>query len=98
MRQTAEMIKHTCDGCSRTRVTDADDEPNGFHGAVRQVTDLGGTGTVEYYACSTRCIGKAVTNALSSVERAGESGDLDVDQVDADSADLTGVTPLGFDS
>lgn len=74
MKDKVQMVAYVCDGCSKQRVVneEIDGPAKGLHGTVAEHSDTGGTGPAEWYACSTRCISKAVQNAVRRAW-AGES-------------------------
>jgi len=54
-----------CDGCGKQYIIpDGDNLPPGFYGTVDEVGALGNSGTVEWYACKSKCVTKAIAEAL----------------------------------
>lgn len=69
MIETRQMNVTTCDACGKQRVDSLSEGPaQGYHGAVSHHHESGGTGDVKFFACSPRCIGRAVQNALGRNE------------------------------
>lgn len=76
MKQKVEVVAYHCDGCKKRRMaSEVDGPPNGFHGTVTEVHEGGSTGEIEFYACSSRCIGKAATNAIARVQELNEAAE-----------------------
>lgn len=62
-----------CDGCGKEVVGHNDFEPiRGLVGSVAEHTDTGGWGA-KFYACSRRCAGKAMANALDKCDEPGRA-------------------------
>lgn len=61
---TIEVEEYTCDGCGSQTLADTgvDGLPPGFHGNVIRISNGGGDGG-DWYACSRKCIVKAVERA-----------------------------------
>jgi hypothetical protein len=66
MKDTIKVVAFVCDGCRKRKIVESPEDAYGYHGWVAHVWEDGGSGDVEFYACSTRCIGKAVQNAIKS--------------------------------
>lgn len=67
MKSKIDTVEYVCDGCHKSKVVrEADGQPVGIHGTASKRHEHGSTETVEFYACSTRCIGKAVQNAIEA--------------------------------
>lgn len=65
MIESIEAKRFICDGCGKTIVVAGDEDPLGFHGGqVFEHHKLGGQGCNDWFACSERCIRKAVINAI----------------------------------
>jgi hypothetical protein len=59
--------EYTCDGCTQVIHFSDTDEVIGLQGNVTEVTISFGMGTSEWYACSRKCVAKAITNVLNRV-------------------------------
>lgn len=68
MKLTVQMVEYRCNGCGKPKVVneEIDGPPNGFHGTVAQITEYGGSGGVEFYACTSRCVNRAIQNAVQA--------------------------------
>jgi hypothetical protein len=65
---TRNVLAHECDSpdCSTVRCQDGTGEdPVGFYGTVREVTDTGGTSYQHWYACHHDHIAKAIADVLA---------------------------------
>lgn len=58
-----QAVEYTCDSCSKSTIVLPHDDVEGLGGEVFEVTRGGGRG-VEWWACSRKCVSKAVANAL----------------------------------
>lgn len=64
MRREIKAVSYECDGCGKIQLVDADvDEVIGIVGSVIEHTDGGGWGG-DWFACSRKCIKKAVEVAI----------------------------------
>lgn len=64
MKREVQLLEYVCDGCGRSRFGDPEDDlPLGFHGDVFWVHGAGAAGG-SWFACTERCIRKAVKRAL----------------------------------
>lgn len=68
MKMEVQAIEYTCDGCAKSTVAKDEDEVLGLSGDVFEVTKYGGNGA-EWWACSRKCIAKAIINVLDSLSR-----------------------------
>jgi hypothetical protein len=68
MKDSINVTAFVCDGCRKRKIVESAEDAHGYHGDVAHVHEGGGTGRVEFYACSNRCIGKAVQNAIAASE------------------------------
>jgi len=73
MKETVTMDRFTCDGCNRVVLVEPDSEPpNGYHMKVAYISDRGGDAADDIYACSDRCISRAVIRGLARDDRADQ--------------------------
>lgn len=71
MKETIAMDQYTCDGCHKVTLVDTDGEPPyGFHLTASYIHAGGGDGADDIYACSDKCIRKAVIYGLARDDRA----------------------------
>lgn len=75
MKSKIETVEYVCDGCRKSKVVrEVDGLPKGIHGTASEQHEGGGcTESAEFYACSTRCIGKAVQNAIEAASKEGST-------------------------
>lgn len=62
MKRKVQAIEYECDACGKVLLVVG--EPEGLTGVVVETTRAGGSGTVEWFACERKCVGKAVETAL----------------------------------
>jgi hypothetical protein len=67
VRDEIQVTRYQCDkpGCPVVHHEEGHELPNGFHGAVIEITDIGGSGSVDWYACRAAHIREAVEGALA---------------------------------
>lgn len=64
MKREVTLTEFLCDGCGKVRMGGPDgDLAYGYHGEVTHIDGAGGLGGA-FYACSERCIRKAVARGL----------------------------------
>lgn len=69
MRMEIEAEEYTCDGCGKVAIVPKDAEPPlGLGGNVYEVHNAGGD-SAEWWACSRKCVAKAIANALNRGDR-----------------------------
>ena len=70
MKSLVTIDEFTCDGCGKVvwQDTQVDGLPDGYHGNVLRVGPQGGDGG-EWFACSKKCVTRAVENAGQDPER-----------------------------
>lgn len=62
-------VRYRCDApaCAVSRIiVPADSPPDGYHGSVQQVNDVGATGKVPWFACGRGHIEAAIIHALDA--------------------------------
>jgi hypothetical protein len=64
MKELVEVHKFTCDACGVVQYVGADEEILGLQGDVMEVTTTHGGMGGDWYACSRKCVAKAITNVL----------------------------------
>lgn len=64
MRETVQVYKYICDACGAVQYVEDDDEVMGLQGDVTEVTTTHGGMGGDWYACSRKCLTKAITNVL----------------------------------
>ena len=65
MKQLIEVHQYTCDACGQiVFVRPDEDEVLGLYGDVTETTKLHGPIGGDWYACSRKCLLKAITNVL----------------------------------
>ena len=62
MKGEVKLTKYTCDGCGKVFYVNegVDMPPDGWHGSARHLDSTGGGKSVQWFACSPRCIKNAV--------------------------------------
>jgi hypothetical protein len=65
MKELVEAHRYTCDGCGQIQYVELDeDEVMGLTGDVIETTNTAGGLGGDWYACSRKCLLKAITNVL----------------------------------
>lgn len=71
MKKKLEVYQYSCDACNKEVLVPTDDgvvDVYGYHGHVMHVHYSGGD-TADWFACSKKCIAKAIINSLERDDR-----------------------------
>jgi len=65
VKQLIEVHRYTCDACGKVVYVELDeDEVMGLYGDVSETTETAGGLGGDWYACSRKCVAKAIANVL----------------------------------
>lgn len=97
MKDTINVVAFVCDGCHKRKIVEQPEYAYGYHGTVAHIHEHGGSAPVEFYACSTRCIGKAVQNAIEASENENTDPELTAEDLREEQADKAQARGLSED-
>lgn len=65
MKQLIEVLRYTCDACGKVVYVELDEpEVMGLIGDVMETTDTAGGLGGDWFACSRKCVAKAILTVL----------------------------------